>query len=83
MSHYWGVYMLQEPVTRDKHRVPIEKYEPEVDPSGAHWYASTEPAMPAVVPQQQCHYRLLLQLLLRCMSQMATLQVRTLSPGNY
>jgi hypothetical protein len=34
MSHYWGVYMLQEPVTRDKHRVPIEKYEPEIDPSG-------------------------------------------------
>jgi hypothetical protein len=36
MSHYWGVYMLQEPVTRDKHRVPIEKYEPEIDPSGVH-----------------------------------------------
>jgi hypothetical protein len=36
MAAYWGVYMLQEPVTRDKHRVDIEKYQPEIDPSGVH-----------------------------------------------
>ncbi|KAF6264711.1 coth protein-domain-containing protein [Scenedesmus sp. NREL 46B-D3] len=39
MNHYWGVYMLQEPVTRDKHRVPIAKYDPAVDPSGGFMFA--------------------------------------------
>ncbi|WIA37032.1 hypothetical protein OEZ86_014016 [Tetradesmus obliquus] len=45
-SHYWGVYMLQEPVSRDKHRVPISKYDPAVDPSGAYHSAAAATPQP-------------------------------------